>query len=129
MLWHARGDQGKIYQKAKDGYQLQNWFEQNKKSLAVAVVQMSTIEQLAMPMQAMQYCQQRKLQYQRRKQVKICKVLKILKFQKVAKVTNSFFCGTAGQQTKRTTAKNQTKKQNTKDQDTSQNEVIMSNAV
>ena len=77
----------------------------------------------------MQHCKQRKLQYQRRNQVKICKVLKILKFQKVAKVTNSFFCETAGQQTKRTIAKNQTKKQNTKEQDTSQKEVIMSNAV
>ena len=57
-------------------------------------------------------------------------MLKIFKFHKVAKVINSiFFCETAGQQTKRTSAKNQTKKQNTEEQDTSQNEVIMSNAV
>jgi hypothetical protein len=45
------------------------------------------------------------------------------------KLLINFFCETAGQQTKRTIAKNQTKKQNTKEQDTSQKEVIMSNAV
>jgi len=50
MLCHVKEDQGRILEKAKDGYQLQNWLEQNKRSLAVAVVQMYTIEQLALLM-------------------------------------------------------------------------------